>query len=997
MKRTAVVVGLLALVLGLGLWRCSAAKKPGGHGGGPTVQSKTVASGATPTIKERDPRKLQKASIAGTVTDKATKQPLAGARVCADGWSQDAPGDLFRDPICVDTDAKGAYRIGDLFAAHYLVSASAKSYRPGAYEPKRKKQSFLLAPGETKTGVDIALDAGGVEITGTVSDISGGPVAHALVRARAGRWGGGTSGPGIETDDKGHYALWVRPGTVTVTASADGYASGDETGQAPGSIDVLLTPESSLTGTVVDAATGAPIENARVSVQGAAIGSWNREGDRTDAAGKFRVHGLTPGRYVAEATTEHGYGRTEGSVLVGLGQHVDGVVVRVHPAATIVGKVVIKGAQDTVCEDGYAWLRDDANDRWASGRTDPDGTITIEGVLPGTYTPNAGCNGYANTKDKYDSIVVTDKDIRDVVWEVEPGATIKGKVLTKRGEPVADANINARSTGGGLRDQMKWAMDNSKLDGTYELDGLRTGTYLLQLDTTKGVAPRDGWKVDAPTGKTVEKDLVVDDGGRIEGTVVDDKGKPVADVKVDAMSVDNDWGNWNWDARPHTDATGKFVIDAVRPGDYRVVASRGWFETLRKPGTTDDEQHPGERVTVRAGETAKVRIVVEAQNGTIKGTVVDAEGKPVSDAFLSTARESDAAGAMQSNVSRTRSWDWGDDKPVLTAVDGSFTISNLSPGNYTLRAYRKGGGEAVAEHVAVGSTARLQIKHVGSIAGVAKRASGALDHPPDEITVELADLKTGFSRSEKYYKTNGAFTVHDLPQGHFELTITAESDSKKTTVDLAEGEAKTGVDVTLDSLVTITGRVVEYGTQKPVPGMRVFAQAATGGGFTIRWGGDQDNDNISDEAGRFTVKRVPRGQIAVQGMAKEWKDSDYTWFRAIKTIDGTSSTVDIGDVGVIKKRIKEGEPSGELGINFVQQAPDTPPDQTKLEVSFIDPAGPAAKSGIKVGDVITSVDGIDVTGVNSTHAWTLMNAPPGTKLALGLKRGVTINVVLAAP
>jgi len=182
-----------------------------------------------------------------------------------------------------------------------------------------------------------------------------------------------------------------------------------------------------------------------------------------------------------------------------------------------------------------------------------------------------------------------------------------------------------------------------------------------------------------------------------------------------------------------------------------------------------------------------------------------------------------------------------------------------------------------------------------------------------------------------------------------------------------------------------------------VPGMRVFAQLATGGGFTISWGGDTDNDNVSDEQGRFTVKRVPRGQIAVQGMAKEWKDSDYTWFRTLKTIEGTSTTVDIGDVSVIKRRVKEGEKSGEMGLNFKEQPPDTPPDQAQLEVSFIDPKGPAANSGIKVGDIVTSVDGVDVTGGNAMHAWTLMNAPPGTKLALGLARNTTVTVILAAP
>ena len=994
MKRIGVVVGLAAVVAALLFWRCSSgssSKKSSSTKGQSGQTPGTHGSAVTP--KRQDPRTLKRGSIAGTITDKATKQPLANARVCADGWSHDAPGDVFKDPTCADADAKGAFKIENLLAANYVVSAAAKTYRPGFYEQPGKKhtQSFLLAAGEDKRGIDIALDGGGVEITGTVSDITGGPVANASVRAGAGRWGG-SSGPPTETDAQGKYSLWVRVGGVRVIAGADGYAEASEYGRAPGTIDLLLTPESSLTGLVVDAKTGEPIEGARVSVESAGFG-WDRKGDRSDAQGKFRVHGLTPGRFVAEATTERGYGRTEGSTLVGLGQNVEAVVVKVHPAMRIQGKVMIKGDKPTVCEEGYAYFRDEEIDRWTSGRTDPDGTITAEGVIPGTYTVQVGCAGYANAKDKQDPVVVKDKDVVGLVWEVESGATIKGKVLSKKGEPIADASVNARSTGGALRDQQRWMQDESKLDGSYALEGLRPGSYLVEPQSTKAVAPREGFTIEAPAGKVVEKDLILDDGGKIEGVVVDGEGKPVEGVKLDARSVENDWG-WNWDSGGKSDLAGKFTLDALRPGEYRVVASKGWFETLRKPGATDDEQHPGEKAIVRAGETTKVKLVIESQGGTIKGVVVDADGKPISDAYLSAARESDAAGAQQSNVSATRDWDWGDEKPTLTNVDGTFTITKLSPGKYTVRAYRKGGGEAVAEHVAVGSTARLELKHTGSIAGVAKRDGGA---PPDEITLTLSDLKTGFNRAERYYKTGGTFTIHDLPKGHFNLTVSAEGGSKKIDLDLAEGETKTGVEVTLDSLVTISGRVVELGTKKPVPGMRVFAQPATGGSFSISFGGDTDNDNISDEQGKFTLKRVARGQIAVQGMAKEWKNSDYTWFRALRTLTGEQTTVDIGDVEVIKRRVKAGEKSGEIGINFKEQPPETPPDKAQMEVSFIDPKGPAANSGIKVGDIITSVDGVDVTGGNSMHAWTLMNAPPGTKLALGLSRGATVSVVLAAP
>ena len=72
-------------------------------------------------------------------------------------------------------------------------------------------------------------------------------------------------------------------------------------------------------------------------------------------------------------------------------------------------------------------------------------------------------------------------------------------------------------------------------------------------------------------------------------------------------------------------------------------------------------------------------------------------------------------------------------------------------------------------------------------------------------------------------------------------------------------------------------------------------------------------------------------------------------------------------------------------------------DQRRFKVSYIDPQGPAAKTELKVGDVIISVDGYDVTGARFVDGWTLMRAPPGTALKLGLARDTTMKLVLAEP
>ena len=994
-RRIGIGVGVAALLVALLVWRCRERDTTDASATSSTPGAGAAAAVGNPrtgheVAKRPDPQTQPRGSISGVVRDVA-KAPIAGARVCLGGHAPQLPPDVLRERICKETDARGAFEFRDLLAASYGVTAGAKGYRPASFAPKgnRHERSFDLAAGEHKTNVDLVLRPGGAELHGTVSDISGGPIAHARVFATAGRWGDGESTPTVETDDKGAYTLWSVPGSARVMASADGYAPTTAFGTAPGKVDLLLTPESGLSGTVVDAATGRPVEGVDVAAT-ASEWSWDgSSGDRTDAQGAFHIHRIPPGRYVVSARTDRGYGRTEGSILVGLGQQVDGVVVKLFPAARLVGKVMIDGTPPTLCIESSVWFHDEVHDRWVDGVTEPDGTVHADGVLPGTYTPQVQCEGYRE-KAKYPPLVVEGTDLVDLVWAVEASSTIRGHVVTKAGTPIEDARISARTIGD-ARAKMRWGADRSQADGTYELTGLSPGTYRVEVETSKAVAPREGFKVEVPAAGTVDKELVLEDGGAIHGLVVDDKAKPVEGVEIDAHELtDQTW--WNSD-RPRSAEDGTFAIEATRAGAYRVTARRGWADELRKPGTSDDDEQ-GEKVTVEIGKIANVRLVVETQSGTIRGTVVDAAGQPVADAFIASARESDAAGANGAGVQATRGWGWGDeDRPVLTGPDGAFVVTKLSPGTYTLRAYRKGGGEAISEHVAVGSTARLQIKSTGSIEGTARRAAGPA---PAQVSVQIAELKTGFSRTETYYRTEGRFEVRDLPAGHFVVTVSAEGGQRKLDVDLAEGQHKTGLDFVLEELIDLVGRVVDLATKQPVPGMMMFAvPASSGGGFAVNFSGD-DLDNISDASGKFLVKRAPKGKLMIQGMAKEWKDSPYSWVRTMRTVDGTG-TIDLGDIGVIKKRINDGETPGKLGLHFKEAQPGQPPEEGKLVVSFVEPNSPAAHTEIKPGDELVTIDGVDVRGANSAYGWTLMNAPVGTKLVLVLARGPQIEVTLGPP
>src|SRR5690606_2671167 len=138
----------------------------------------------------------------------------------------------------------------------------------------------------------------------------------------------------------------------------------------------------------------------------------------------------------------------------------------------------------------------------------------------GTYVPHVWCKGWA-PRETYEPIVVADQDITDLVWEVEAGATIRGHVRTRDGVALEGALVSASSVGGGPRAATRRAGDTSDADGGFVLEGLRAGTYRLELRSDRSLGPAGGEQVEVAAGQVIERDLVVEPGGAIRGTVVD--------------------------------------------------------------------------------------------------------------------------------------------------------------------------------------------------------------------------------------------------------------------------------------------------------------------------------------------------------------------------------------------------------------------------------------------------------------------------------------------
>ncbi|MEZ4403012.1 MAG: carboxypeptidase regulatory-like domain-containing protein [Kofleriaceae bacterium] len=961
----------VAVAIGLGWWWRARSRSPG------SAAPATSAAGRDGAGRGAATHEPTTASIAGTITDLGG-QPIRDARVCASVIREGAIFETTDLPRCTTTDTAGRYQLAELVPDRHTVTASAATYLPTAWGPAGEDGAVTLAPGEHRAGIDLALRPGGVALRGTVEDVSGGPIVGAVVSAR--HRGGGTS----STDADGRFVLWTRPGTTAITAWAEGYADGGAEAVAPSSsLRVFLTPASSLAGVVLTAEDRRPVADAEVSTRDDVEGTWTTT--RTDAQGRFRLARLSPGRYKPTASATGRFGMAPASTLLGLGQQVDGLEILVGLAFQVTGAVVIADT-GAPCPRARVKLADGTAHLGATVTSDAAGRVVFPALQPGHYRVQVNCPGFTS-EAPYPAIDVVDADVGGHTWTVAAGARLRGTVATASGAPVEEAAVMVyavKRTAGGIGGQHA---TTTAADGSFAVTGLGAGTYAVAVMVDGRFPPKPVPTVEVPAGGDASIDVRLAATGEIAGAVVDTSGQPVRGATVQATSAAGPGGS-----RAITDDDGGFVLLGVEPGVRRVTATRG--ELLRKPGPTGDDR-PGESVTVVAGQRATVRLEVEAEAGTIAGVVVDEHQRPVADAWLSAARESDAPDAVPGAALRSARWSFDDGRrPVVSDQDGGFRLEQLAPGRYTIRAFRKGGGEAASEHVAVGTRdARLAIAAPGAISGTVVATRGQL---PARLTLTVTDAGTGFERQEIFFGTGGAFALLDLPAGSYTLVATGTGARGETTVELAAGAHAQHVTIELAVNTRVTGRFVDLDTDAPIAGLKATVVPLTGGDevMALLNPSADDGTDVSGADGRWAVANV------APAVAYLWSlpvGGAGPWRSAASVVDARVTT-DVGDVPVVRRRTQPGQEPGTLGLDFVEDPPGADPRARVLRIRRVAPGQPAAKAGLKADDVVVAIDGHDVRGARALLAAPLLEVPPGTTIELTLEPTRTVALTaVAAP
>jgi hypothetical protein len=445
----------------------------------------------------------------------------------------------------------------------------------------RSGKVINITAGEALEEMDIALTRGAA-ITGRVSDADGQPLILESVRLFA----VGEQGRKVPvylpsmstTDDRGVYRVYgVPPGRYILSVGVDTNALNYRTGSGSGNtyypptyhpdvtdeakaavvevaagseatgVDIVLGRASkaySASGRIIDAATGKPIVAVQygygsLDPQGRRVYSTGYTNSTSVARGEFRIDGLAPGQYSAFAVpTADSEMYSDTAPFTVNDSDVAGLDIKVHRGSSILGNVVIEGAEG---QRGAPRLSDvrlgissgSLNVAPRSGLLSiaPDGSFRATGLPRGianfsvfSYPDNRGLallrveREGVEQKNGIEVGLAEEISGVKVVFGYGTGA-IRGQVQIEGGEIPQGAMMFLSLQRAGTNQPQQYRrppVPDSR--GKFAVDGLLPGEYELSL--TLQVRPVSGSPQMSP--RFVKQKVTVTNGTETEVTIVVD-------------------------------------------------------------------------------------------------------------------------------------------------------------------------------------------------------------------------------------------------------------------------------------------------------------------------------------------------------------------------------------------------------------------------------------------------------------------------------------------
>ncbi|WP_433209725.1 carboxypeptidase-like regulatory domain-containing protein [Dactylosporangium sp. CS-047395] len=586
------------------------------------------------------------ATITGHLTD-AAGHPAAGAFVWAQTNDMSSTGSA-------TTDADGAYSIPNLAAADYRMS-----FRPaggGFAQWAHQKTSFGWAdPITVGAGATVVVDEQLLPtgfISGDLLNRDGTP-ATGSVTANSSPENFYIDSHGLQLDGTyrfelpvGAYKLGFRVrdaftqfngGALTFEAAAPIQVTAGQTVELH---DTVL-PTGSIGGRLTNP-DGSPAAGASVSVRTPDYSLYSY--GTTGADGRYRIDNLLLAHYIVgfagpNSVTQYAHGTLNPDTAATFAV-TDGQVTTVDEAFLPTGKVRIVAHDATSGAPLSGFCAYDFGTSSIGGCT--DGTeVVLNDVFVGQYNFEVNIDDRQHFNVRNAAVTVAAGQTTTLDVAMRRGASITARMVKRDGGAATDGCVQVARVG----DMFSWSeygfcsdWQPDPVTGSVVVGPLEPGAYsviakpratdlgMQWLGTGGGTGDRDtAAQFTVAVGDNLQLPKVrFDKAGTIQGKVTDaatGAALPYTCVWVVALSS---YFGGSGDCPSSAGADGTYTISGLGPYAWPVEFARGQYQ-WRWSGNAAD-RHDAEKVTVKAGKTAKANLKLRDGGGTVTGVVRDASG-----------------------------------------------------------------------------------------------------------------------------------------------------------------------------------------------------------------------------------------------------------------------------------------------------------------------------------------------------------------------------------
>ncbi|HVW25771.1 MAG TPA: carboxypeptidase regulatory-like domain-containing protein [Polyangiaceae bacterium] len=753
---------------------------------------------------------------------------------------------------------------------------------------------------------------------------------------------------------------------------------------------VRLHPASSLEALVVDGA-GKPVPHATVLVAGS--GLWPARRLESGADGRARITSLTAGAYDLKAEMGSLVSRTE------VGVHLDRGEARAIKLVLGEGRMVpivvsdgdgdhpllVPNADVLLVEGGVSSFP-------LRGRTNAFGRVTLGPAAPGQLVAAARADGFVAKS----TVAVPDVIAGDVRIPLLRGGTLRGDVVDKEGRPIGGATVEIVGTDlDGMpiaatplssefqKAHFAWALAGpspllpagelgvtqgpvppipngpsppvgpmedlfatgalsepwvTSQDGAFRATPVPPGRVRALVRHPSFVEAASDMVTLAPGSGAVVR-VVMDSGGVLEGTVVDETDLPVAGARVEAVAALG-----TADRTVTTADDGTFSLPTL-PSDVLVTVARP---------TEPFRAVVRRRLAVPNGKTTEVKLTLPAPRGEIEIEVEDDSSRPIRMAQIS-ATSLDPDQPLR--------------ETAFTDDSGRAIVKDATGLPLRLVIEAPGFARFAEQTDAAPATFRVTLATGVAVEGHVTAVRGRRD-----VSGASVELVAEGHRKSAVTNASGEYHFDDVSPGRVHLTV-SHPDYASVEADVVvapTGRADRAFDVDAVDLPdpgVIEGRVVD-GAGNTVAGARVAIGAVDA---VVPVALLSPSSAVSTRAdGSFRIERARPGKLSVEAYA-----AGVGRGHAAAVVESGRTTADV--VIRLTGSVDDTEPvtTGGVAVTLAMSP-------SGVVVAQVAPGSEAEHGGLVQGDVVELVDRAALSSV--ADARQKLSGPEGSDVVVTVRR-----------